>query len=123
MAKGASVRALAPVERTDPGGGGAELPAGGLAVRATPPPRGPYVGKLHTVGAIRREITRLYRDSRRGLVAVQDCARWANVLFLAARLIEGQEIEARVSRLEQRAGGGALPDDGGDDGESDADAA
>ena len=70
-----------------------------------PPPNGgrnTYVSrKLHSVEGIRQEITRLYRDSRKGQLDSLDCHRLANVLHLAARLIEGTALEALIARLER----------------------
>lgn len=72
-----------------------------------PPPKPPAVAppspgvyRLNTVGGVRREICRLYREARSGGVAVADASRLGNLLFLAARLLEGAELEARVQALE-----------------------
>jgi hypothetical protein len=60
---------------------------------------------LDTVGAVRREICRLYKLARLGDVSVGDASKLGNLLFLAARLIEGQELEERVEALERKKGG------------------
>ena len=60
------------------------------------------IGRLNTVSSVRREICRLYREARTGGLPVGDASRLANILAIAARLIESQEIEERVQRLEQQ---------------------
>lgn len=67
---------------------------------STPAP--PFVGRLNTVSGIRREICRLYREARTGKLAAADASRLGNLLFLAGRLVQGQELEARVAALEGR---------------------
>jgi hypothetical protein len=67
----------------------------------TPTPRGLYIGRLDTVGRVRRELVKLYKAARRGELDIADASKLGNLLFLAARLLEGQELEARVARLEQ----------------------
>ena len=68
--------------------------------KQTPRKRGPYVGKLNTIEMIRRELCRLYKLARKGEVDTLDAHRMAGILNLAARLIEGQELEKRVESLE-----------------------
>jgi hypothetical protein len=66
---------------------------------------GPYPRRFKpmlTVGDIRRESAKLYRDARKGLVPAQDASRMANVLALCLRCIEGGEYEQRLSALEER---------------------
>ena len=65
------------------------------------PRRGPYIGKLDTVGRVRREVVRLYRLARRGEMDVVDASKLANVLLIAVRMLEGQEVEARLAALER----------------------
>lgn len=63
-----------------------------------------YVSRrLHSVEGIRQEITRVYRDGRKGRLDTLDAHRLATVLHLAAKLIVGQELEARISALEKHA--------------------
>jgi len=40
--------------------------------RHSPRVRGPYIGKLHTVGRIRGELVKLYRLARRGELSSSD---------------------------------------------------
>lgn len=75
-----------------------------LCKQNTAPPPGAkkrYIGRLDSVGGVRREICRLYRDARRGDLNVADASRMANILALAGRLLEGQELEERVKKLEE----------------------
>ena len=66
----------------------------------SPPKPKPRCGRLNTVGRVRRELVRLYKEARAGTLDVNDASRLANILFLAARLLEGAELEARIAKLE-----------------------
>jgi hypothetical protein len=66
------------------------------------PPSSLRVGPLETVTDVKREAGRLYRAARRGKVAPGDASRLASVLALIMRVIEGAEIEARLTALEAR---------------------
>jgi hypothetical protein len=66
-------------------------------------PPGVRIGRLNTVAGVRREICRLYREARTGAVAIADASKLANILYIAGRLLEGQELEERVRKLEQTA--------------------
>jgi hypothetical protein len=63
------------------------------------------IGPLLTASDIKVEAGRLYKAARRGELAPADASRLASVLALIARVIEGAEIEARLTALEARAGG------------------
>lgn len=67
-------------------------------VPLAPPVR---VGRLDTLPRLRRELGRLYRDSRSGRIDAQSAARLASILAIMARLIEGSEFEERLARLEE----------------------
>jgi hypothetical protein len=69
------------------------------------PPASLRVGPLETVADVKREAGRLYRAARRGEMAPGDASRLASVLALIMRVIEGAEIEARLTALEARASG------------------
>jgi len=60
-----------------------------------------YIGRLDSVAGVRREICRLYRDARQGALDVADASKLANILYIAGRLLERQELEARVQKLEE----------------------
>lgn len=58
------------------------------------------VGPLDTVARVRRELARVYRDTRRGELDPGDASRFANMLSILGRLIEGSDVEQRLARLE-----------------------
>lgn len=58
---------------------------------------------LSTIGAVRMELARLYREGKAGQRDIGDVSRLANVLALMGRLIEGSDLEKRLEELEQRA--------------------
>lgn len=81
-------------------------------VSADTPPRVRI--NLSTIGAVRMELARLYREGKTGARDIGDVSRLANVLALMGRLIEGSDLEKRLAELEQRAedekpGRGAWP--------------
>lgn len=70
------------------------------------PPRPNNVGKrylvrLHNIGAVRRELAKLYREARRGDVSTNDASKLGHILFLIARILEGADLEKRIERLER----------------------
>lgn len=58
---------------------------------------------LSTIGAVRMELARLYREGKTGQRDIGDVSRLANVLSLMGRLIEGSDVEKRLAELEERA--------------------
>lgn len=58
---------------------------------------------LATMADVRRELARLYRETRAGRVEVSDGSRMANMLQILAKVIEGSELEKRVQALEDAA--------------------
>ncbi|MDT3669527.1 MAG: hypothetical protein ROZ37_04230 [Aromatoleum sp.] len=56
---------------------------------------------LRNLDEVQRELARLYRDMRGGVIESQDGSRMANVLQILARVIEGGQIEARLTALEE----------------------
>ena len=60
--------------------------------------------KLNTLDDVRAEMARLYREGKAGLRDVADVSRLANVLALLGRLIEGSELERRLTALEETEG-------------------
>ena len=58
------------------------------------------VGRLDTVDRVRRELVKVYKESRAGKIDAHTCARLASVLAIASRLIEGAGIEDRILALE-----------------------
>jgi hypothetical protein len=58
------------------------------------------IGRLTTVGQVAGELGRLYRQARRGDVAVADASRLATILAAMRTCLEASETERRVAELE-----------------------
>jgi hypothetical protein len=69
-------------------------------VKAATPPR--LRLKLVNVGDVRRELARVYRAAKTGVIPVADASRLANILFILSRIIEGSDLEHRVELLESQ---------------------
>jgi hypothetical protein len=76
------------------------MPAMNDVGASTPPPRR-FRAPLNTVAAVRRELGRLYRQARARELPVSDASKLGNLLYLIGRLIGGEELEARIRRLEE----------------------
>ena len=59
-----------------------------------------YRAKLDTISDVKREMTKLYRETRSGLVDVQDATKLTWCLQAVAKLIEVSDLEDRVKKLE-----------------------
>lgn len=57
---------------------------------------------LHNMSAIRREMSRVYRDMRNCILTTADGMRLAQVLNLIANLHERSELESRIAALEEK---------------------
>ncbi len=60
--------------------------------------------RLNTIDDVKAEMARLYREGKAGTRDVSDVSRLANVLALLGRLIEGSELERRLTALEETEG-------------------
>ena len=60
--------------------------------------------KLSTVEDVRRELARIYREGKTGSRDVSEVSKLANVLSLLGRLIEGSDLERRLTALEETEG-------------------
>ena len=60
--------------------------------------------KLKTIDDVRAEMARLYREGKAGTRDVSDVSRLANVLSLLGRLIEGSDLERRLTAIEENEG-------------------
>ena len=60
--------------------------------------------KLKTIDDVRAEMARLYREGKAGTRDVADVSRLANVLSLLGRLIEGSDLERRLTAIEESEG-------------------
>ena len=60
--------------------------------------------RLATLGAVRREMTAVYRDMRENVIPTQDGSRLVYALGQIAGVIENEVIETRITDLEERLG-------------------
>jgi hypothetical protein len=58
------------------------------------------IGRLTTVGQVAAELGRLYRQARRGDVAVADASRLATILASMRQCLEASELERRIEQME-----------------------
>src|SRR6186713_2975389 len=68
--------------------------------------------RLDSADRVRRELIKLYRQGRDGERGTADVAKLAGVLGIVGRLVESDELEARLDALERAArrwGGGVPP--------------
>lgn len=56
--------------------------------------------KLETASHVRRELARIYRETRRGELATQTATRLAYLLEVLSRQIERTDLEKRIETLE-----------------------
>lgn len=63
-----------------------------------PPKR--YRCKLDSAQDVRREMSRVYRECRSGLLDVMDASKLTYILSLLLKAIETGDIEARLEALE-----------------------
>lgn len=67
-----------------------------------PPQKGQrYRAKLDTLQDVRREMAKLYRESRSGVLDVQDATKLTWMLQAVGKVIEGSDLETRISKLEE----------------------
>jgi hypothetical protein len=79
-------------ERLDPNGHKASEPSPPYERRT----------RLDNLDRVRRELSVLYDDGKRGKRDVVDVSKLANVLGLMGRLLEGGELRARIDAIEAR---------------------
>ncbi len=70
-----------------------------------PSPHPPRVGRLDSLRGVRRELARLYTDARQGRLQTGDASRLAFILATLAKLIEQEDLEHRVTLLEDALNG------------------
>jgi hypothetical protein len=80
-------------------------PSSAGASAPTPPPPKPkrYRAKLSTVAEVNREIQRVYRECRSGILDTSDGSKLAHILSMIARIHEATDLEARLAKLEASA--------------------
>lgn len=58
--------------------------------------------RLGSLGAVRREMARVYADGRSGSLQTIDAFRLASVLGGIAKTLVNEDIETRIKQLEDR---------------------
>lgn len=66
---------------------------------STPAPRR-YRAKIDNVGNVSRELARIYREARSGMIPVEHASKYANILAIIARILETSDLEKRLEALE-----------------------
>lgn len=61
-----------------------------------------YRAKLDTLQDVKREMAKLYRESRSGLLDVQEATKLTWMLQAVGKVIESSDLEKRVEALENR---------------------
>ena len=69
-------------------------------VESLPPGKGRYRVKLETVQDCRREMAKVYRESRSQLIDVSDASKFVYMLGAVGKLIEVSDMEKRIEALE-----------------------
>jgi hypothetical protein len=70
-------------------------------VESLPPQKGQrYRCKLDSLGDVKSEMAKLYREARSGVIDVQDSTKLVWVLQAVAKVIEGSDLEKRIEILE-----------------------
>ncbi|MGZ8237938.1 MAG: hypothetical protein ACXWTY_08720 [Methylobacter sp.] len=68
-----------------------------------PPQKGTrYRAKLDTMQDVKREMAKVYREARSGLVDVQDATKLTWCLQAVGKVIEGSDLEKRIEALEKK---------------------
>ncbi|MDD2661631.1 MAG: hypothetical protein PHY54_18425 [Methylococcales bacterium] len=72
-------------------------------VETLPPQKGQrYRCKLDTMQDIKREMAKVYREARSGVVDVQDATKLTWCLQAVAKVIETSDLEKRIEELERQ---------------------
>jgi len=69
----------------------------------TPAPQRRYRCRLKSVQDVSRELARIYRESRSGMIPVEHASKYANVLSIIGRIIADSDLDERIERLEAQA--------------------
>lgn len=62
----------------------------------------PQVGRLNAASSIRRELARVYRDARQGRITPVCGTKLAYILSCLGKVVEAEEMTARLDALERR---------------------
>ena len=72
-------------------------------VETLPPQKGQrYRAKLDTMQDVKREMAKVYREARSGLVDVQDATKLTWCLQAVGKVIESSDLEKRIEALESK---------------------
>jgi hypothetical protein len=69
-------------------------------VETLPPEKGRYRCKLETLQDCRREMAKVYRESRSQIIDVSDGSKFVFMLGAMGKLIESSDMEQRLEVLE-----------------------
>lgn len=61
-----------------------------------------YVAKLDSLKDVRREMAKVYREARSGIIEAQDGTKLVWMLAAIGKAIEGSDIEKRIEALEKK---------------------
>ncbi|MCQ8128575.1 hypothetical protein [Methylomonas rivi] len=61
-----------------------------------------YRCKLDSMKDVRREMAKVYREARSGLVDIQDATKLTWCLQAVGKVIEGSDLERRIENLENK---------------------
>ena len=61
-----------------------------------------YRAKLDTMQDVRREMAKVYRESRSGVVEIVDGTKLVWMLQAVGKVIEGSDLEKRIEILEKK---------------------
>lgn len=71
-------------------------------VESLPPKVVRYRCKLDTLQDVKKEMAKLYRESRSGVVEIVDGTKLVWMLQAVAKVIEGSDLEKRIEILEAK---------------------
>ncbi len=72
-------------------------------VETLPPKKGQrYRAKLDTMQDVKREMAKVYREARSGIVDVQDATKLTWMLQAVGKVIESSDLEKRIEALESK---------------------
>ena len=63
--------------------------------------------RLSTIKECRRELAKVYADTRHGIIFPQDGTRLTYILTALSNIIRDSELEERVKKLEELSNGGS----------------
>ena len=58
--------------------------------------------KLNTLEDVRREMTRVYREARAGIIDTSEAGRMTYILVGIGKLIEATDIDKRLTHMERK---------------------